>query len=405
MKVLQINSVCGLGSTGRIATDIDTVLKENNMESYIAYGRNTSVKNDHVLKIGSKFEYYLHGAFTRIFDNHGLFGSEWATKNFIKKIKAIEPDVIHLHNIHGYYINIKILFDYLKESGKPVVWTLHDCWSFTGHCANFSYAQCDKWKVGCSNCPQKNKYPASVLFDNSKANYQKKKELFTSIENMTIVTPSHWLADLVKQSFLSKYPVRVIHNGIDTNVFKPADGTTMRQKYGLADRFIILGVASLWEPRKGLNHFLELSGIIDDDSTIVLVGLNDQQISDLPGNIIGIKRTSSVNELAQIYSAADVFVNPTLEDNFPTVNLEALACGTPVITFNTGGSPESIDNSCGYVAEIGNLNGVKKYIEQVRSDGKEFHSEQCVKRVKDHFDKKDRFVDYLDLYRLIEKND
>jgi putative colanic acid biosynthesis glycosyltransferase len=298
MKVLQINSVCGLGSTGRIATDIDATLRENRIESYIAYGRETSINNDHILRIGSKLDYYIHGGLTRLFDTHALLGSRAATKRFIEQVKNIDPDVIHLHNIHGYYLNIRIFFDYLITSGKPVVWTLHDCWSFTGHCAHFSYVKCDKWKEGCSNCPQKSMYPTSVLFDNSRKNYQMKKKLFTSIKNMTIVTPSQWLADLVKQTFLSKYPVKVINNGIDTNVFKPIDSMAIRQKYGLIDKFIALGVASTWGQRKGLNHFIELSEMIDSNCVIVLVGLNDQQIAELPHNIIGIKRTSNMRELA-----------------------------------------------------------------------------------------------------------
>jgi putative colanic acid biosynthesis glycosyltransferase len=398
MKVLQINSVCGLGSTGRIVTDIDTTLRENKIESYIAYGRETSINNDHILRIGSKLDYYIHGGLTRLFDTHALLGSSMASKRFIEQIKKIDPDVIHLHNVHGYYLNIKILFDYLKTSGKPVVWTLHDCWSFTGHCAYFSYAQCDKWIEGCYQCPQRKSYPTSLFIDNSKRNYQRKKGLFTSLGNMTIVSPSQWLADLVAQSFLGKYPVRVIHNGIDTDVFKPAAVDSVIEKFQLEDKFIILGVSSIWGQRKGLNYFIELSKMIDDHSVIVLVGLDEKQIVALPVNIIGIKRTSNVNELAQLYSAADVFVNPTLEDNFPTVNLEALACGTPVITFDTGGSPEAVDDGCGYVAEIGNMDDVKNFIDQVRREGKVAYSEQCVTRVKENFDKNDRFTEYLELY-------
>jgi len=374
VRVLQINSVCGLGSTGRIATDIDSVLKENNIESYLAYGRDTSVENDHVLKIGNKFDYYLHGVFTRLFDNHALFGSERSTDNFVKKIKEIEPDVIHLHNLHGYYINIKILFNYLKDSSKPVVWTLHDCWSFTGHCAYFSYAQCNRWIKGCYNCPQSKSYPSSAFIDNSKRNYLIKKELFTSLENMAIVTPSRWLADLVAQSFLAKYPVKVIHNGIDIDVFKPVDNELVLDKFDLRDKFIILGVASMWDQRKGLNYFVKLSKMIDDDCVIVLVGLDDQQRVGLPPNIIGIKRTSNIKELAQLYSTADVFVNPTLEDNFPTTNLEALACGTPIITFETGGSPEAIDKNCGHIVGIGDISAIKKYLDQIRNEGKALYN-------------------------------
>jgi putative colanic acid biosynthesis glycosyltransferase len=403
MKILQINSVCGIGSTGRIATDIDAKLRENNIEGYIAYGRDTSIYSDHILKIGTKIDYYIHGGLSRLFDTHALWGSRRATKQFIKRLKDINPDVIHLHNLHGYYLNLPILFKYLRETGKPVVMTLHDCWAFTGHCSHFSYVQCDKWKKECSNCPQKKAYPASSFLDNSYRNYNIKKRLFLSLKNMVIVTPSQWLANLVQQSFLSKYPVKVIHNGVDTKLFKPVDSGMVRNKYSLRDKFVILGVASTWGQRKGLKYFIELSKIIDDKCVILLVGLNDQQIAELPQNIIGIKRTANINELAQLYSAADVFINPTLEDNFPTVNLEALACGTPVITFKTGGSPEAIVDGCGYVAEVGSINTIKKYLNQVRKDGKAFYTEQCIKRVKDRFDKNDCFEDYIELFKQLVK--
>jgi putative colanic acid biosynthesis glycosyltransferase len=404
MKVLQINSVCGLGSTGRIVTDIDTTLRENKIESYIAYGRETSINNDHILRIGSKLDYYIHGGLTRLFDTHALLGSSMASKRFIEQIKKIDPDVIHLHNVHGYYLNIKILFDYLKTSGKPVVWTLHDCWSFTGHCAYFSYAQCDKWIEGCYRCPKRNSYPASAFIDNSKRNYLIKKELFTSLENMTIVTPSQWLADLVAQSFLAKFPVRVINNGIDTGVFKPDASESVRERFELGDRFIILGVASIWGQRKGLNHFMELSKMIDDDCLIVLVGLNEKQIDELPSNIIGIKRTANINELAQIYSAADVFVNPSVEETFGLVTAEALACGTPAIVFDSTPGVEIVEDGCGYVAEIGNIGDVKEFIDQVKIHGKDAYSEQCIGRIKKHFDKKDRFEEYIKLYQYLDQN-
>lgn len=403
MKVLQINSVCGLGSTGRIATDIDSKLRENNIESYIAYGRETSIENDHVIRIGNKLDYYIHGGLTRLFDTHALRGSTRATNKFVKQLKEIDPDIIHLHNLHGYYINIKILFNYLKETNKPVVWTLHDCWSFTGHCAHFSFVGCDKWIGGCSNCPMKKSYPSSYLFDNSTNNYIIKKESFTSLENMTIVTPSRWLANLTGQSFLAKYPVEVIHNGIDINIFKPVDDKYIREKLRLEDEFIILGVASIWSQRKGLHHFIELSKMLEDDCVIVLVGLNDQQINCLPENVIGIKRTSNINELAQIYSAANVFVNPSVEETFGLVTAEALACGTPAIVFDSTPGVEIVVDGCGHVAEIGNIHDIKRHIEQVRNNSKNIYSEKCIKRVNDHFKQNDRFDEYIGLYRHLSK--
>lgn len=394
MKVLQINSVCGVGSTGRIATDIDSQLRKNNIESYIAYGRETSINNDHIMKIGSKLDYYLHGCFTRLFDTHAILGSGRATMHLINKIKKIDPDVIHLHNLHGYYINIKILFNYLKESGKPVVWTLHDCWSFTGHCAHFSYVQCNKWHDGCHDCPRKKGYPGSFLFDHSKQNYEKKRELFTSLDNMTIVTPSQWLANLVQSSYLNKYPVRVIPNGIDLNVFKPTE-SDFRERNSLQDKFIILGVANGWGERKGFHYFLELADILNDSYMIALVGLTKKQKEKLPKRIFGITRTNNVKELAKIYSSADVFVNPTLEDNFPTTNLEALACGTPVITFETGGSVECVDDSCGFVVEKGNITELMEAIKKINDNN--YSIECCLERAK-LFDKCKMVANYKELY-------
>lgn len=398
MKVLQINSCCGLGSTGRIVTDISAKLREYDIESYIAYGRSSSINNDHILRIGTKMDYYIHGGLTRIFDTHSLLGSGMASKKFIKQVKKIDPDVIHLHNIHGYYINVKVLFDYLKTSGKPVVWTLHDCWSFTGHCAYFSYVKCNKWKKRCNNCPQKSSYPTSFLMDNSKYNYLQKKEIFTSLENVIIVTPSQWLADLVKQSFLSRYPMRVIHNGVDTSVFKPVDSEQIRKKYELGNKFVILGVANIWDRRKGLEYFLNLSQTIDENCLIILVGLNEQQIESLPHNIIGIKRTANIKELAQMYCVADVFVNPSVEETFGLVTAEALACGTPAIVFDLTPGKEIVSDGCGYVAKINSISDIKRSIYRVKNDGKEFYTQKCVKQVKDYFEKNDRFAEYMELY-------
>ena len=392
MKVLQINSVCGFGSTGRIATDLYKVLEEQGHECKIAYGRGTSPEGIDSIKIGSNLDNYFHVFKTRVFDKHG-FGSVSATKKFIEEVKEYDPDIIHLHNIHGYYINIEILFNYLKEANKPVVWTLHDCWTFTGHCSYFDYVGCDKWKSGCNNCIQKNEYPSSNFMDNSQFNYEKKKELFTSIKNMTIVTPSKWLANLVKESFLGKYPVEVINNGIDLDVFKPTE-SDFREKYNLQDKFIVLGVANIWGERKGLRNFIELSKELSDDYKIVVVGVNEKQKRELPENILAITRTNNVRELADIYTSSEVFVNPTLEDNFPTTNLESLACGTPVITFNTGGSPECIDNETGYTVEKCNTEEIQFYLNNIE----DIYSNKCIERAK-LYDKNVRYNDYINLYR------
>lgn len=399
IRVLQINSVCGIGSTGRIATDIHQVLKEQGHESYIAFGRDEPKNCDTAIRIGTSWDTYAHVALTRIFDKHG-FGSKRATRAFLREVDKLNPDVIHLHNIHGYYLNVELLFDYLKAADKPVIWTLHDCWAFTGHCSHFDYIGCDKWKTECFSCPQKGEYPKSVLFDNSRDNFIRKKTAFTGVKNLTIVTPSQWLAGLVGDSFLGGYPVKVINNGIDLSVFKPTP-SDFRQRYSLENKFIILGVANVWTEKKGLQYFLELSSYLSSDEVIVLVGLTEKQKAALPSGIIGITRTDSVTELAEIYTASDVFVNPTLEDNFPTTNLEALACGTPVITLDTGGSGESIDGTCGYIG----LKDILSFIRIVKTTGKKVYEENSLNRARRLYDKRARFGDYISMHEWIQKRD
>lgn len=364
MKVLQINSVCGTGSTGRIVVDLYKGLEEQGYQCIIAYGRGTAPEGIKTIKIGTNFDNYMHVAKTRVFDKHG-FGSTKATKEFIKKVEELNPDVIHLHNIHGYYINIEILFDYLKRANKKVIWTLHDCWAFTGHCAYFDYVGCNKWKEGCKECPQKKEYPNSLLMDSSEWSFNKKKDIFTGVADLTIVTPSKWLAGLVKQSFLSEYKVEVINNGIDLDIFKPTK-SDFRERHGLENKFIILGVANVWDRRKGLDYFVELSEKLNDNYKIILVGVTEKQKKKLPLNIMAINKTSNLQQLVEIYSTANVFVNPTLEDNFPTTNLEALACGTPVITFNTGGSIECINDYSGKVTKKKNINHILKSINKIK---------------------------------------
>lgn len=399
MRILQINSVCGIGSTGRIATDIYKILEEQGHECIIAYGRATAPEGIKSIKIGTNIDNYMHFAKTRLFDKHG-FGSKNATQDFIKDIEKIDPDIIHLHNIHGYYINIEILFNYLKESKKPVVWTLHDCWAFTGHCSHFDYIGCDKWKTGCYNCPLKKSYPASILIDSSKENFLKKKEVFTGVNNLVIVTPSKWLAGLVQKSFMNNVPIKVINNGIDLEVFKPTR-SNFRNKYNFQGKFIILGIANIWGKNKGYDYFVRLSKRLNNDEVIVMVGVTEKQLKGLPRNIVGITRTNNIKQLARIYSDADVFINPTLQEVMGLVNIEALACGTPVITFNTGGCPECVDDSCGYVVKRGNLDEVIEKIAIVKEKGKPNYSEKCVKRTGKFYNKDDKYNEYIKLYESL----
>lgn len=347
MKILLINAVCGTGSTGKICGAIAQQYEEDGHEAKIAFGRDGFVPEQfqkYAVRIGGDMDVRFHGIYTRLTDRHG-FATRRATKKFLQWATAYNPDVLWLHNIHGYYINIDLLFRWIKSRPHmQVKWTLHDCWAFTGHCSHFAFIDCDKWKTGCHNCPQKGEYPASMLLDSSRSNYEDKRQLFTGIPNMTIVTPSKWLADLVKESFLREYPVEVVYNTINTDIFKPTP-SNFRSRYGLEDKRIILGVASSWGPRKGLNDFVKLASMLDDRFRIVLVGITPEQAKGLPATILSIPRTNRPRELAEIYTAADIFFNPTYEDTFPTVNLEAQACGTRVVTYDTGGCKETLDEN------------------------------------------------------------
>ena len=400
MKILQINSVCGLGSTGRIATDLYKALEEQGHECVIAYGRGTAPEGIKTIKIGTDLDNYIHVAKTRLLDKHGL-GSTKATNEFIKKVEEYDPDIIHLHNIHGYYLNIEILFNYLNKTEKKVVWTLHDCWSFTGHCCYFEYNSCDKWKNGCKDCIQLREYPQSIFVDNSKNNYSIKKKLFANRKDLTIVAVSEWLKNIVEQSFLSKNEILKISNGIDVDIFKSNKKNKYYEKYGLKNKKVILGVANVWDGRKGLNDFIKLSKLIDEDYSIVLVGLLDKQIKNLPENIIGITRTNNVEELVELYSNADVFINTSVEETFGMVNIEAMACGTPIIVYNCTASPETVNQEFSYIVDKNNINDILKCINEINKKGKQFYSDKCIDWVRKNYRKKDMFNLYIDLYYKI----
>ena len=374
----MINSVCSIRSTGRICTDIANKLEQEGHECKIAYGRENvlSEYEKYAHRITSPLEVKIDGVKSRLFDNAGL-NSKRATKKFIKWVEKYDPDLIHLHNLHGYYINIEVLFEYIKRKNKPVIWTMHDCWAFTGHCSHFARINCDKWLSGCHHCPKKKGYPSSVFLDNSKRNYHKKKAVFAGVENMTIVTPSKWLASLVEQSFFKGTKIQVINNGINTDIFKPTQGN-FREKYGLQNKKILLGVASAWSESKGLYDFVKLSEKLDDNYKIVLVGLTESQCAELPPQILAITRTTNINELAEIYSTADLFINSTYGDTYPTVNLEAQACGTPVVTYKTGGSVESVPSE--NVVDTGDIEGLMSIVANENLSIKEgdFSLEQMV---------------------------
>lgn len=402
MKLLQINIVANISSTGRIAEGIGLVAQRAGMESWVAYGRAANPSASHLIRIGTAFDVCEHGIETRLFDNHGL-ASRRATSAFLKKVEEIGPDIVLLHNIHGFYLNYKILFRYLREKRIPVVWTFHDCWPFTGHCAYFELSGCDKWKTGCGACPRKGSYPASRFLDRSRKNYRDKKRCFTSIADLTIVPVSNWLDGLVGQSFMKDFPRVVIHNGIDTDAFSPsseADRRATRERLGIReDETMLLGVAGDWDERKGLRDFVELDGRLSPKRKIVLVGLDRRRIAGLPPGMIGLGRTESTGELAKLYSAADLFLNLTCEDNYPTTNLEAISCGTPCLTYRTGGSPESVCPETGYVVGKGDIASVLEIVERLP----EKNVAELRKRAVGSFKQESCFERYVSLFEEICK--
>ncbi|MBQ2210718.1 MAG: glycosyltransferase [Prevotella sp.] len=395
LTLLQINITANCGSHGKIAEEIGQLAISYGWQSHIAYGRKAQPSHSHLIRIGSMWDEYIHGIQSRIMDNHGLASSR-ATKHLIKTIQFIKPDIIHLHNIHGYYLNYPLIFQYLAEANIPVVWTLHDCWPITGHCAHFDSIGCDRWKIGCHHCPNKSSYPASLIFDNSKNNYTQKKYYFNLPSQITIVTVSKWQEEIVKDSFLRNHPTVTINNGINLDIFKP------KKKLISDNKFHILGVASTWNKDKGIDEFVQLSKIMYYD--ITLVGVPEHVRNKLPRQINCIEHTSNVQELVSYYSNADVFVNPTYNDTYPTVNLEAQACGTPVVTYATGGSPETINSKTGIVVERGNINALVEAIESIRAKSpteRESISMLCAQRAQLLFDQKLCFSKYIELYQKL----
>lgn len=399
IKIVQINTVSNSRSTGKIAEGIGKVITENGWKSYIASGRRhsgTSVNSTQIF-VGNYTDYICHALGARLTDGAGLF-SVRSTRKLITHLEHINPHLIHLHNLHGYYLNIELLFNYLKRKKLPVVWTFHDCWPYTGHCTHYSFSGCQKWKSECCHCPETSGYPKSWL-DFSRRNFRIKKELFTGLENLTICTPSAWLAEEIKNSFFSGTAIYTINNGIDMKVFSPSSlpPEDLKKKYQIQGCKVVLGVASVWNFRKGLQDFVQLYDILDREKfKIMLVGVSSSQAKDIPEGIICVSRTENQAQLAEIYAMADIFFNPTYEDNFPTTNIEALACGTPVLTYNTGGSPEILDKQTGWVTNQGDLDAVAAIL---RSVSKEKYTVACRRRAVEKFNRDELFQKYVLLYQ------
>ena len=407
-KLLQINPVLRVStSTGRIMQEIGDLAMKNGWECYMAYsgGRDGVPESRfHLLPVGNKWSVMWHGVMTRFFDRHGL-SSTGATRQFIREIERIKPDIIHIHNIHGYFLNYKLFFEYLSTAKTPVIWTVHDCWLYTGHCYYYSYVGCDKWKTGCGHCPQKKSFPTSIWLDRSAKNFRDKAKAFNSIPKdlLTIVPVSEWIGGEMKQSFLKDAHFQVIHNGIDTQVFNIYDAGAVKQKYGLEGKKVIMGIASIWSEEKGLYDFYKMVDLLHRDEVIVLVGVDEDLLKKLPRGIVGIKRTENVHQLAELYAAAEAFVNPTWQDNYPTVNLEAIACGTPVVTYRTGGSIESVTPETGFVVEQGDVEGLIQAVRKIEQRGKDYYQGRCREYALLHFKKEDRYQDYLNLYQELTK--
>lgn len=394
-KLLQINTSVNRGSTGKITEQIGSLAIANGWDSYVAYGNYNIGSKSKTYKIRGILDLKIHQIKSFLWDKHGLASTN-ATLRLISYISRIEPDIIHLQNIHGYYLNYEVLFRFLKRYGKPVVWTLHDCWAFTGHCTYFTNPQCDKWKVHCHKCPRLSTYPASIWVDRSYKNYTLKKELFTNLDNLTIVPVSYWLDSLLDSSFLRFKRRIVIHNGIDLHNFHIINNNK-------SSSFRIIGVANRWDSRKGLQDFIKLRGLLPNEYQILLVGLSSSQIKKLPKGIIGITRTENQQALAKLYAESNVFVNPTYEDNFPTTNIEALASGIPVITYDTGGSPEAIESDTGIVIPVGEVSLLADAIVKIKNNP--VSQKLCRKRALNNYDKDTCFYKYIDLYNSLLKYD
>ena len=396
MKVLEINSVCGIRSTGRIATDLAMLLNHRGDSAMVAYGRESvpPVYQSISHRITTQNDVRLHALSARLFDNAG-FCSTKKTREFVQWIKEYDPDIIHLHNLHGYYLNIEILFDYLRQSGKPVLYSLYDCWSFTGHCAHYDFHGCQKWKNGCESCPCKTDYP-KTMFSHARKNQEKKRKLFTGLDNLHIIAPSEWMASQVRESYLKQYPVHILPNGITVDQFCRKE-SSFREDHGIGDKFMVLGVSSFWTAEKGVEDLNRLADDLPRDSfQVVTVGRQKKNLP-LSDKILAIDSTDSIEELCRVYSAADLFVNPTLQETQGLTTVEAFACGTPAVVYRSGGAAECVDDTCGISVKRGDYAALKNAILSVASGRLKFTEEQCRAKA-ESYDKDRLYLPFLELY-------
>lgn len=396
MRVAHINVEWNTGGPGTIAHDICEVSLKNGIECLAAYGRGEADLEYESFKIDTKVEVALHAGVSRILSNEGE-GSFWATKRLIKRLDIFKPDIIHLHTLLGHYLNHKLLFDYIRKNDIQTVWTIHDCSPFTGHCINFDRVKCEKWKKQCEECPLSKDYPYSLVFDTSKKVYNKRKALYGDLKNLHLVVPSNWMERIVKESFLKNLDISVINNGINLSNFCRVN-TDNRERYNLDGKIVLLAVAFNWTEMKGWKLLNELAELLDEQFALVVIGNKDE--SNMNDKIISIPATDKKEELIKWYSSADIFINPTLGDNFPTVNIEALSCGLPVVTCNTGGSPEIAGNEMGKIVYS---NTAEEFCDKIIMCVKEgYNPEDCHLYAK-KYDKNICYKKYIELYKELKR--
>lgn len=399
MKVLHINAVSGIRSTGRICSEINECLKENGHKGYIAYSDGIEARG---YKIGWILDRKIHALLSRISGKQGYF-SRIETYRLLKYIKFLGPDIIHLHNLHGNYINIKMLLKYIVNNNISTVITLHDCWFFTGKCFHYTVEGCYKWKDECKHCPRIHKDNPSWFFDRSKQMYRDKRELLGKIKNLAIVGVSDWITAEARQSFLRDAKIITrIYNWADFDIFKPVYSGDLLRDMNLEYKFIILGVASIWTADKGLAKFIRLSKILPKNMVIILIGKIKEKMEDYK-NIIHIRETHDINSLVKFYSLADVLLNLSMEESCGRVPIEALACGTPVIAMNSTSNPEQIGEGCGYVIEKDDIKDLYSKIKEVYKNTRSFYSGHCISYAYKTFNKADCLNDYIRLYHELSK--
>ena len=411
-SLVEINTVVN-NSTGRIMHDIQREADILGMETLSIVGRRHVYTDVPCVKLGNAVSFWIHVIWTTLTDRHGLepILSVIYTGKMVRRIKEANPGIIHLHNIHGYYLHYPTLMKYLAYEYKgKIIWTFHDLWPITGHCAYYSAVNCDKWMTGCNHCPNKKRYPVSLGLDGSRKNYEIKQKLFTSLSNLTITVPSEWMASQVRQSFMGKYPVEVINNGIDTVVFdhnrlavdSDTESSRCVGKTSWSDKKILLSVASIWDDRKGLKDLVALSDKLNDDYVMVIVGLSKHQISMLPKGVIGITRTENIDELVSLYSRANIFINPSLEESFSLVTVEALSCGCPCIVLDTSAVAELVNDDNGVVLHS---HKPEDYLDAIKSIENRRYSRENVRATALKYDNKYMLEGYMRLYGEILRDE